>query len=152
MLLADLRKMLPYWPEMGGGGPQQEGLMGQTPMPVAVIVAVDPELRRLASTLLEESALAVIACESAEAALAVMQRRNGVVLVFADVHLPGVIDGVDLARLVELHWPHTKVIVTGDGDDYAGLLPRDTAYMPKPWRALDVLIAAEPVLAGIREQ
>ena len=122
--------------------------MGQTATPVALIVEVDPELRQLASTLLEESAFDVIACESAEAALSVMQRRNGVVLVFADVQLPGVIDGVDLARLVDTHWPDTKVIVTGGAEDCVDQLPRDAAYMPKPWRALDVLIAAEPVLPG----
>ena len=123
--------------------------MGQTATsatPVALIVEVDPELRQLASALLEESALDVIACESAEAALSVMQRRDGVVLVFADVKLPGVIDGVDLARLVDMHWPDTKVIVTGDAGDCAAQLPRDAAYMQKPWRAPDVLIAAEPVL------
>jgi len=122
--------------------------MGRTATPVALIVEVDPELRQLASTLLAASALDVIACESAEAALSVMQRRDGIVLVFAGVQLPGLIDGVDLARLVDLHWPDTKVIVTGDADDCVGHLPRDAAYVPKPWRALDVLIAAEPVLPG----
>ena len=122
--------------------------MGETAAPVALIVEVDPELRQLASTLLEESALDVIACESAEAALSVMQRRHGVVLVFAGVELPGLIDGVDLARLVDKHWPDTKVIVTGEPGDRVDHLPRDAAYMPKPWRPLDVLIAAEPVLPG----
>jgi DNA-binding NtrC family response regulator len=121
--------------------------------PVALIVEEDPELRRLASALLEESALDVIACESAEAALSVMQRRNGrVVLVFADVDLAGLIDGVDLARLVTMRWPGTKVIVTGASRARADRLPRDTAYVQKPWRGLDVLIAAEQVLPvpGIR--
>jgi len=121
--------------------------MGQAPAPVAVIVEEDAELRQLASALLEESALDVIACESAEAALSVMQRRSGkIALVFAEVRLPGLIDGVDLARLVNTHWPDTKVIVTGDPGASIDRLPTDIAYMEKPWRALDVLIAAEQVL------
>src|SRR5262245_60789299 len=123
--------MLPTATTDGGGGPQQERLLGQTAAPVAVVVEMDPELRQLASALLAESALDVIVCESAEAALSVMQRRDGVVLLFADVRLPGVIDGVGLARLVDTHWPGTKVIVTGEVGDCVDQLPRDAAYMPK---------------------
>jgi CheY-like chemotaxis protein len=114
--------------------------------PVALVVEEDSEQRELASALLEESALDVITCESGEAALAVMQRRNGVVLIFADVRLAGMIDGVDLARLVAHHWPATKVIVTGAPGDRTDGLPVDAAYMHKPWRAIDVLNAAQHVL------
>ena len=124
--------------------------MGQALLPVALIVEDDAEVRQLASTLLEESELHVIECESAEAAVSVMQRRgNGVALVFVDIRLPGLIDGVDLARLVRQHWPHVKVIVTsGDAGDRLGALPAGTSYMEKPWRALDLLIAAEQVLSA----
>jgi len=123
--------------------------MGQRLLPVALIVEDDAEVRQLASTLLEESELHVIECESAEAAVSVMQRRgHTVALVFVDIRLPGLIDGVDLARLVHTHWPHAKVIVTsGDAGDRLGALPAGTAYMEKPWRALDLLIAAEQVLS-----
>ena len=114
--------------------------------PVALIVEEDNELRELASALLEESALDVITCESGEAALSVMQRRNEIVLLFADVRLAGLIDGVDLARLVAHHWPDIKVIVTGASGDRIDGLPVDAAYMRKPWRALDVLNAAQQVL------
>jgi predicted amidohydrolase len=34
--------------------------------------------------------------------------------------------------------------------DRLGSLPKDAAYMDKPWRALDVLVAAEEVLASRR--
>jgi DNA-binding NtrC family response regulator len=116
--------------------------------PVALVVEEDAELRQLAAALLEESALDVIACESAEAALSVMQRRSGrIALIFADVRLAGLIDGVDLACLVKVHWPDTKVIVTGAPGDRVDRLPDGAAYMEKPWRGLDVLIAAEPVLS-----
>jgi CheY-like chemotaxis protein len=131
-------------------GRDLEDAMGQALLPVALIVEDDAEVRQLASTLLEESELHVIECESAEAAVSVMQRRgNSVALVFIDIRLPGLIDGVDLARLVRQHWPHVKVIVTsGAPGDRLGALPPGTAYMEKPWRALDLLIAAEQVLSA----
>jgi DNA-binding response OmpR family regulator len=117
--------------------------------PLALIVEDDADQRHLVAALLEESDLDVIECESAEAALSVMQRYgNRVLLVFVDIRLPGIIDGVDLARTVRSHWSHVRVIVTsGDPGDRLNHLPREAAYMQKPWRALDVLIAAEEVLA-----
>jgi DNA-binding NtrC family response regulator len=116
--------------------------------PAALIVEDEPSVRQLAAALLEESDLHVIECESAEAALSVLQRRGDTVaLCFIDVRLPGLIDGVDLARLVESYWPQVTVIVTS-GDPGARLdgLPESAVYLQKPWRALDVLIAAERVL------
>jgi DNA-binding response OmpR family regulator len=112
---------------------------------VALVVEDDAEIRHLAAALLEESELRVIECESAEAALSVMQRLGpSIALVFVDIRLPGLIDGLDLACLVRTHWPHVNVIVTsGEPGDHLARLPDGAAYMPKPWRALDILIAAE---------
>ena len=117
--------------------------------PLALIVEDDADQRYLVAALLEETDLSVIECESAEAALSVMQRcGDRILLVFVDIRLPGIIDGVDLARAVRVHWPHARVIVTsGDPGDRLDSLPREAFYMEKPWRALDVLIAAEEVLA-----
>jgi len=119
-------------------------------MPVALIVEEDTEARQLAATLLEEADLDVIECESAEAALSVMQRLDSrIALVMAEIHLPGLIDGVDLACLVRTHWPKCNVIVTSDNPgDRLSRLPDGAAYVPKPWRALDVLMAAERVMPG----
>lgn len=116
--------------------------------PAALIVEDEPSVRELASALLEESELHVIECESAEAALSVLQRRGDTVaLCFIDIRLPGLIDGIDLARLIESYWPHVTVIVTsGDPGGRLDGLPKSAVYMQKPWRALDVLIAAERVL------
>ena len=69
----------------------------------ALVVEDDAELRWLTATLLEESELDIVECESAEAALAIMLIRGpDVTMVFADIRLPGVMDGVDLAREVKI--------------------------------------------------
>jgi DNA-binding response OmpR family regulator len=116
--------------------------------PAALIVEDEASVRQLASALLEESDLHVIECESAEAALSVLHRRGETIaLCFVDIRLPGLIDGIDLARLIETYWPHVMVIVTsGDPGQRLDGLPKGAVYMQKPWRALDVLIAAEKVL------
>jgi CheY-like chemotaxis protein len=72
----------------------------------ALVVEDDAEQRWLTALLLQESGLETIECESAEAALAIMLLRGPkVCLVFADLRLSGLMDGVDLARELKMRWP-----------------------------------------------
>ncbi len=110
---------------------------------VALVVEDDDDVRNLASAVLEETELDVIACRSAEAAISVLERPDvNVALLFADVRLPGAMDGLALARTVEKRWPKVRMVVTSGGSQGAGL-PARAVYMQKPWRALDVLVQAE---------
>jgi CheY-like chemotaxis protein len=121
--------------------------MGQArpPRRTALVVEDDAELRWLCATLLEESELDIVECESAEAALAIMLMRGAeVAMVFADIRLPGVMDGVDLAREVKMRWPHLTVVLTsGNPGDRLKQLPPGVLYLPKPWQPLNVLMVAE---------
>jgi CheY-like chemotaxis protein len=121
--------------------------MGQTRphRRTALIVEDDADLRELSAALLEESELDTIECESAEAALATMLLRGqDVAMIFADIRLPGVMDGVDLAREVKLRWPHLTVVLTsGNPGGRLDQLPPGVQYMPKPWQPLNVLMVAE---------
>src|SRR5258708_938672 len=74
-----------------------------------------------------------------------------IAMIFADVRLRGVMDGIDLAREVKMRWPLLPVILTsGHPRESVGKLPPGVAYMPKPWQPLNVLIAAEQALASGR--
>src|SRR6516162_7586701 len=110
-----------------------------------LVVEDDTELRWLTKVILEEAELDIIECESAEAALATMLLRGkDVAMIFADVRLSGEMDGIGLAREVKMRWPHLVVVLTsGSAVDHLGQLPPGVEYMPKPWKALDVLTAAE---------
>ena len=116
----------------------------------ALIVEDDAELRSLTAALLEEEQLDTIECESAEAALAVLLiGGQDIAMIFADVRLPGAMDGIDLAWEVKLRWPLLPVILTsGHPREHVGKLPPGVAYMPKPWQPLNVLIVAEQALAS----
>ena len=117
-----------------------------------LIVEDDAEVRSLAATLLEDEQLDIIECESAEAALAIMLiGGREVAMIFADVWLRGVMDGIDLAREVKMRWPLLPVILTsGHSRERVGGLPAGVGYMAKPWQPLNVLIAAEQALASAR--
>ena len=115
-----------------------------------LIVEDDAELRSLTAALFEDEQVETIECESAEAALATLLiGGREVAIIFADVRLRGVMDGIDLAREVKMRWPRLPVILTsGHPRERVGELPPGVAYMPKPLQPLKALIAAEQTLAS----
>jgi len=122
---------------------------------VALVVEDDSDLRGLAVALLEETELHVVEASSAEEALHYLDHHAGeVAFLFADVRLPRLLDGVDLARTVRLKWPWIRTVLTSgapleDGLDKA---LRQVRFMPKPWRALEVLIEAEKAAEASRHE
>ncbi|GJE77984.1 MULTISPECIES: response regulator [Methylorubrum] len=111
--------------------------------PVALVVENDEAARDLAAALIEETDLDVIACSSAEDALAVLERDDvTVAMVVADTRLSGKMDGATLARTVEDRWPQVRLVVTSEGTPRADLPPH-AVYMSKPWLPLDLLRQAE---------
>ena len=121
----------------------------ETPLRTALVVEDDRDLRDLAATVLEETEMKVVEATNAEEALQYLSDRGDeVAFAFVDVRLPSRMDGVDLARNVGLKWPWIKVVVTsGNPGERLSQLPRNAKYLPKPWRAFDVLVEAERAIA-----
>ena len=116
------------------------------PRRIALIVEDDFEVRGLAAALLEETELQVVETSSAEEALDHLRAHGeDVALLFASAHLPCLMNGVDLARTVSSQWPWVRTVLTSDEDygDGADDIPEDVRLMPKPWRALEVLMEAD---------
>ena len=111
----------------------------------ALIVEDDRGQSELAALLLAEFDLRVIQVTSGEDALARLcdeSEEIGVVLI--DIHLDGEMDGIALAGRIAVLWPALSVLVTsGDLDAASGGLPPRTTFIPKPWRPLDIVAAAE---------
>ena len=116
---------------------------------IALVVEDQPEVRDLAAAILEEADLDVVEAVSADEALPFLREHaRDVAMIFVDVNLPGRMDGIDLAHKAAESWPWIKVVVTsGFMDRPLNDLPRTARYMPKPWRAFDVLVEAERATA-----
>jgi len=81
--------------------------------PIALVVEDDASQRVLVTTLLEESEMSVIQCESAEAAEVVMNKIGSAVsLLFTDVKLAGNMTGLELADKAKARYPEMTVIIT----------------------------------------
>jgi DNA-binding NtrC family response regulator len=115
---------------------------------IALIVEDDPDVRERAAALLEETTLDVVEVENAEAALHWLQDRGGeVAMIFADIRLPGTMDGVQLARAACTLWPTIRIVLTsGATSDRLNELPDAVTFIPKPWRGLDVLVEADKAI------
>ena len=120
---------------------------------VVLIVEDDTELRALATVLLEEADLRVVEASSGEEALHYLNEHAGeVALLFADVRLPCLMNGVDLARTVTLQWPWVRIVLTLGAplEQNLDTALRHVRFMPKPWRALEVLMEAEKAAKATR--
>ncbi|HZH09452.1 MAG TPA: response regulator [Microvirga sp.] len=117
---------------------------------IALIVEDDFDVRGLAAALLEETDLRVVETAGAEDALEYLrQHGKEVAFLFADIRLPHLMSGVDLARTVRMKWPWVRTVLTSGLPPEEGLrsIPQDVRFMPKPWRALEVLMEAERAAA-----
>ncbi|WP_066723972.1 MULTISPECIES: response regulator [Sphingomonas] len=103
----------------------------------STVLVVEDEMfvRMIAADALEESGFAVL--EAADAMQALEQlAAHRVAVLFTDINMPGEIDGLQLADIVAVRYPHIKVIVTS-GRHWLGSedLPDHGIYLPKPYRA-----------------
>ena len=119
--------------------------MGQARRPIALVVEDETDQADLVAALLEEAGFETVEAPSADEALACLRENSSrITLLFTDVRLPSEQDGVDLAKIVHREWPWIRILITS-GDHNARLrdMPKSARFMPKPWRALEVLVEAE---------
>jgi CheY-like chemotaxis protein len=112
--------------------------MCESKPPLAVVVDDNELLRLYAGGLLEDHGFEVVEADSAEAALKVMQSRDGVRLLFTDIQMPGR-DGLDLAREVHARWPNVLLVITsGQMKPARSDIPDDGRFVAKPYQAEDL--------------
>lgn len=111
----------------------------------ALIVEDDAAQSELGAAMLGEFDLHVEQVQSAEDAIEHLCERSGqVTVLLADINLPGKMDGLALAQRVAVLWPAVSVIITsGRPEVPAAELPERATFIPKPWRALDIVAVAE---------
>jgi CheY-like chemotaxis protein len=105
-------------------------------------------LRLHAARLLKEDGFAVADAANAAEALNVLQRRSDVRLLFADIQMPGALDGMDLAREVHARWPRVLLVIA------SGRMKPRQAEIPErgPLPGVDERIGASSLGSGLAER
>jgi DNA-binding NtrC family response regulator len=116
-----------------------------------VIVVEDEFLvRELAVCELEDGGFHVIEFASADAALAHLAAHpDEAAVVFTDVQMPGRLNGLDLVEIVSRTWPAIRILVTSGGTLVnPSILPHCARFVPKPWRAADIVSRVQGLSEG----
>lgn len=108
--------------------------MGQVLKPVVLLVEDEPLTRMGARMALEDVGCEVLDAADAEAALGLVRDRADIAVMVTDIRMPGLMDGLMLARVVSTLRPDVRIIITSGGlrrcaDD----LPGEVAFLPKPY-------------------
>lgn len=119
------------------------------PRPIVLVVEDEPIVRLVARDTLEESGFEVIEAQTADEAVATLDERHDIAAVFTDVHMPGAVDGIELARMAPERWPGLKVCVTsGRARPDVADLPPDALFVPKPYHPGWLAKALQAMLRG----
>jgi CheY-like chemotaxis protein len=111
----------------------------------AVLVVEDePLLRMSAVDLVEEAGFKALEAGNADQALAILRSGEPICSLFTDVDMPGSMDGLMLANLVQSQWPEIQIIVaSGHRRVTDEELPAGAHYFSKPYDAERIVRAIE---------
>jgi CheY-like chemotaxis protein len=113
--------------------------------PVVLIVEDEFLLRMNAAEMIGDSGFEVVEARNADEAIAILEGRPDIHVVFTDIQMPGSMDGLKLARFVRGRWPPVKIVATS-GFVHVGKddLPEGSRFLPKPYRP-------DQIVATLRE-
>jgi CheY-like chemotaxis protein len=101
-----------------------------------LVVEDEPLLRMLAVEVVEEAGFVAIEARDADEAVALLESRSDISLLFTDIDMPGSMDGLKLAHAVRDRWPPIKILlVSGQVRLQPSELPLSSRFVRKPYRA-----------------
>ncbi len=102
--------------------------------PTTVLVVEDEMVLRMrAVDIVEDAGFTAVEAVNADQALAILEARSDIALLFSDIQMPGSIDGLMLAHAVHERWPGIKIIlVSGQVNVSDADKPANSRFIGKP--------------------
>ena len=117
----------------------------QATVPPTVLVVEDEMLLRMrAVDMIEDAGFSSVEAVDADEALAILESRSDISLLFTDIQMPGTIDGLKLAHAVRERWPPIKIILV------SGQLKPSSSDIPINSRFFDKSLEADQMIAEIK--
>ena len=115
--------------------------------PVVLVVEDEMLLRMRALDMVEDAGYASIEAVDADEAVAILESRSDVELLFSDIQMPGSMDGLTLARTVTARWPSIKIIlVSGQMKLTCVVLPPECRFFGKPLEARKMIAVLQDMI------
>jgi CheY-like chemotaxis protein len=106
---------------------------------VVLIVEDDLLIRLHAAQIIEEAGFDVIEASNADEAIAILEDRSDITILFTDIQMPGSMDGLKLAAAVKGRWPPIKIVATsGLVNVRPDALPEGGRFLPKPYNPIQL--------------
>jgi two-component sensor histidine kinase/CheY-like chemotaxis protein len=106
---------------------------GSTGVPNVLVVEDEMVLRMRAVDIVEDAGFNSVEAVNADEAIAILESRSDIDLLFTDIQMPGSMDGLKLAHAVHDRWPAIKIIlVSGQMKPSDAERPADSRFFGKP--------------------
>ena len=117
-------------------------------LPNILIVEDEMMLRMRAVNIVEDAGFCAVEAVNADEAIAILESRSDISLLFTDIQMPGSMDGLKLAHVVNDRWPSIKIIlVSGKLNPTDADRPTDSRFFGKPLSS-EKMIAALKAMVG----
>src|SRR4030088_1567211 len=103
-----------------------------TARPAVLIVEDAFFIPMCAVQIIQDAGFDVVEAPDADEAIAVLESRRDIRVVFTDIRMPGSMDGLKLAHAVRDRWPPIHILATSAFAVLEGDLPAGSVFLPKP--------------------
>src|ERR1700704_3154278 len=110
-------------------------------VPAVVLVVEDEMLLRMrAVDMVEDAGYTSVEAVDADQAVAILESRSDIALLFTDIQMPGSMDGLGLAHSVHERWPPIKIIMVSGQLKLASIdIPANSRFFGKPLEAGEMI-------------
>jgi DNA-binding NtrC family response regulator len=117
--------------------------------PLIVLVEEETMEREVFTEYLESTGFAVLEAADTDAGLALLEDNSAVSGLVTDAHVPGQIDGCELAQVACERWPHLAVVMmSGHSDATSGPVPEGGTFISKPYLLHQLAPTLSRMIAG----
>ena len=122
--------------------------LDHTTVPTVVLVVEDEMLLRMrAVDMVEDAGFTPIEAIDADQAVAILESRSDISLLFTDIQMPGSMDGLKLAHAVHDRWPPIKIILVSGKLQLANAeIPPDSRFFGKPFESKDMIAEMQDMI------
>lgn len=117
-------------------------------LPQVILVVEDEMLLRMrAVDMVVDAGYAMVEAVDADEALAILQSRSDIALLFTDIQMPGTMNGLQLAVAVHERWPQIKIILASGQLTLSETdIPENSRFFRKPLDSLDMVAEMREML------
>ena len=104
-------------------------------------------LRMRAVDMVEDAGYTPVEAVDAAQAVAILESRSDIALLFTDIQMPGSMDGLRLAHAVRERWPPIKIILVSGALKLLDIdIPANSRFFGKPLTAKDMIVEMQDMI------